>query len=174
VNEEDQLQDPRLRKDQGLPLKTILDQEELLKERSTNQECPDLALEVAQDQGRVEGELLQVIHQECDLALLEEDLAAMKDQSPVIMMTHHLPVTEEEAAGVKEMLLSLINVLVCLDLVSTPPRENWKNSLDVSVALRNAKLFLMDTQAAAVASPSYTLKRSTMQMPPGNPWTERS
>jgi len=174
VNEEDQLQDLRLRKDQGLPLKTILDQEELLKERSTNQECPDLVLEVAQDQGMVEGELLQVIHQECDLALQEEDLAAMKDQSPVIMMTHHLPVTEEEAAGVKEMLLSLINVLVCLDLVSTLLKENWKNSSDVLVALRNAKLFLMDTQAAAVALPSYTLKQSTMQMPPGNPWTERS
>merc|ERR1712130_494949 len=98
----------------------------------------------------------------------------MKDQSHAITMTHHLPVTEEEAAGAKEMLLSLINVLVCLDLVSTPPKENWKNSSDVSVALKNAKLFLMDTQAAAVALPSYTLKQSTMQMPPGNPWTARS
>ena len=62
MNAEGRPQDPLRLKDQGLLLKTILDREELLKERSTSQECPDQGLGVAQDQ-EMEGELLQVTHQ---------------------------------------------------------------------------------------------------------------
>jgi len=100
----------------------------------------------------------------------------MKDPSPVIMMIPHLPATEEEVevAEVKEMLQSQISVLVYLVSVFTLLNENWRNSLEFSVALRNVKLFLMDTLVVAVALHSFTLKQSMMQMPPESPWMGRS
>merc|ERR1719348_1986519 len=90
-------------------------------------------------------------------------------------MIPHLPATEEvEVAEVKEMLQSRISVLVYSVSVFTLLNENWRNSLEFSVALRNVKLFLMDTPAVAVALHSFTLKQSMMQMPPESPWMGRS